>query len=270
MEPLRTLTHLAIQALYHEDLYDVTVGLFTEVMANFSTFLTAFDFLDLTDFIVSTRAQDILSGLKEGNDDAESLSFARLLIAYGNASIASLAEEPEDPQISQILGQLVDLLRCEGYAGVEEEVSGLALEFWMTFTEHLIEVFFDPHKEKPVWMDSAQQRIVEVIEACWVKIQWPPEELMVSWDSDARAGFTGFRADVGDQLRASCTLLGFGIYDKFGEVALESLRGQNWLHLEATLFCFNALADSISDVRTFQSLSCSPFLALKGELIIPV
>ena len=247
LQPLRPLTPLAIQALHHEDLYDVTVEFFTDVLTNFSAFLTAGDLESLSKLLASTRVRQIVSRLKVGNYDSEAMSFARFLLAYGDATIQDLAKKAEEPLLSQIVDQLLDLLRCEGYAGVEDEICAQAIEFWMTYTEFLIDSLFAAGEEKPAWMEVARQHVIEVIEASWVKIRMPPHELAISWDSDARAGFKAFRADVKDLLQSSYTLLGVDIFEKLAQLALQSLENHAWLHLEATLFCLNALSESISD-----------------------
>ena len=247
LKPLRPLTPLAVQALHHEDLYDVTVELFTDILTNFSAFLTADDLESLSKLLASTRAQQIVSGLRGGDYDTEAMSFARFLLAYGDATVQELAKKGDDHLRSQIVHQLLELLKCEGYAGVEDEICAHALEFWMTYTEFLIDSLFAAGEEKPAWMDSARQRVVEVIEASWVKIRIPPHELASAWDSDARAGFKAFRADVQDLLQSSYTLLGVDIFERLAQLALQSLENHAWLHLEATLFCLNALSESISD-----------------------
>lgn len=247
LEPLRPLTPLAIQALHHEKLYDVTVEFFTDVLTNFSAFLTAGDLEALSTLLASTRAQQIVAGLKEGDYDIEAMSFARLLLAYGDATVQDLAKKSEDPLLCQIVHQLLELLRCEGYAGVGDEICTQALQFWMTYTEFLIDSLFAAGEEKPAWMESARQRVVEVVEASWVKIRIPPHELAAAWDSDARAGFKAFRADVQDLLQSSYTLLGVDVFERLAQLALQSLENRAWLHLEATLFCLNAISDSISE-----------------------
>ena len=245
--PLRPLTPLAIHALHHEDLYDVAVEFFTDVLTNFSAFLTAGDIESLSTLLASARAQRIVSGLKGGDYDADAISFARLLLAYGDAAVQDLAKKSEDPSQSQIVHQLLELLKCEGYAGVEDEICTQALEFWMTYTEFLIDSLFAAGEEKPAWMNRARQHILEVIEACWVKIRMPPHETADSWDSDALARFKAFRMDVQDLLQSSYTLIGVEVFEKLAQLALQSLENRAWLHLEATLFCLNALSDSISE-----------------------
>lgn len=247
LDPLRPLTPLAIQALHHKDLYDVTVELFTDILTNFPAFLTADDLESLSTLLASTRARQIVSGLKGGNYDTEAMSFARLLLAYGDAAVQDLATKSEDPLLRQIVHQLLELLRCEGYAGFEDEICAQALQFWMTYTEFLIDSLFAAGDEKPAWIDRARQRVVEAVEASWVKVRIPPHELAASWDSEARASFKAFRADVQDLLQSSYTLLGVEIVEKFAQLVLQSLGNRAWLHLEATLFCLNALSGSISD-----------------------
>ena len=254
LDPLRPLTPLAIQALHHKDLYDVTVELFTDILTNFPAFLTADDLESLSTLLVSTRARQIVSGLKGGNYDTEAMSFARLLLAYGDAAVQDLATKSEDPLLSQIVHQLLELLRCEGYAGVEDEICAQALQFWMTYTEFLIDSLFAAGDEKPAWIDRARQRVVEAVEASWVKVRIPPHELAASWDSEARASFKAFRADVQDLLQSSYTLLGVEIVEKFAQLVLQSLRNRAWLHLEATLFCLNALSGSISDEDSIDAM----------------
>lgn len=245
--PLKALTPLAIQAFHHDDLYEVTVELFTDVLTDFPAFLTAADLESLSILLGSTRAQQIVSGIKEGDYDTQAMAFARFLLAYGDATVQDLAMKSEDPLLSPIIHQLLELLRCEGYAEAEYEICAQALEFWMTYTEFLIDSLFAAAEKKPAWMDSALQRLVEVIEASWVKIRMPPDEVAASWDSDDYSEFKDFRADVEDLLQSSYTLLGVDIFEKFAQLALQSLETHAWLPLEATLFCLNALSDSISD-----------------------
>lgn len=247
LEPLKALTPLAIQAFQHDDLYEVTVELFTDILTDFPGFLTAADLESLSILLGSTRAQQIVSGIKEGDYDTEAMAFARFLLAYGDATVQDLAMKSEDPLLSPIFHQLLELLRCEGYAEAEYEICAQALQFWMTYTEFLIDSLFAAAEKKPAWMNSALQRLVEVIEASWVKIRMPPEEVAASWDSDDYTAFKDFRAEVEDLLQSSYTLLGVDIFEKFAQLALQSLETHAWLPLEATLFCLNALSDSISD-----------------------
>lgn len=246
VEPLRPLTSLVIEALEHEDMYAVTVEFLTDVLNHFSAFLTSDNISSLSSIMTSTQAQTFISRLKSGDFDTDTTSFARLLLAFGDVNIESLAKV-EHPLFDKIGHELLDLLSCEGYAGVEDQICSEALEFWMTYTEYLIDAIFAAGEETPNWMGNARLRVETVIEACWVKIRMPANEIATDWDSDDRAGFKSFREDVQDLLQCAHTLLGVEIFGKLAQLALQSLNGRAWLHLEATLFCLNALSDSISD-----------------------
>ena len=244
---LRGLTPLAIQALNHEDLYEEATEMLSDILQNFSAFLTSSDYVSLTAVLSGTEAQAAIEELKGGDYNNLSLSFSRLLLAYGDANVQDLAQS-EDPKTQQALCGLMDLLRCEGYPGIEDEVCIQALDFWTTFVEFVTDSLFtiDP-VQKPTWMSRAQRQVEQVIEACWEKIRQPPSEMILTWDSDARSGFQSFRSDVQDLLQTSYTLLGLNIFEKFAWLALKALQDQAWLHLEATIFCINALSEAVAD-----------------------
>ena len=254
LEPLRLLTPQALQAFSVEDLFDVAVEFFADVLTNFPAFFTATDFMSLAKILSSPSAHAYLSTLKGGDFDSESMAFARMLLAYGDAVVQDLAKNLEDPSFGQILQQLLELLKCAGYAGVEDEICSQALEFWQTYTEFVIDSLYTANEQVAPWMENARQYVMEVIEACWTKIRLPPSEVSTStWDSNARTNFKAFRADVEDLLQSSYTLLGVGIFNRFANLTLESLSAGAWLHLEATLFCVNALSDCIADGGSIDS-----------------
>ena len=244
---LRQLTPLAMIALYQDDMYGAAVELFTDVLTNFPAFFTRDDFITLSTLLTNSKAQDILSRLKEGDFDMEVMSFARLLLAYGDAAVQDLAQKINDVQLNRVMRQLLDLLSCDGYPGVEDEICSEAMEFWITYTEFLIDSLFSAGDQQPIWMHSARRHIEAVIEACWVKIRYPPEEVIVTWDSDAKTSLKTFRGDVEDLIQSSYTLLGVDIFGKFAQLAIQTLQSHAWLQLEATLFCLNALSDSVAD-----------------------
>ena len=246
-------------ALYQEDMYGAAVELFTDVLTNFPAFFTKDDFVTLSKLLTDSKAQDILSRLKEGDFDVEVMSFARLLLAYGDASVQDLAQKIDDVHLSQVMRQLLDLLSCDGYPGVEDEICSEAMEFWITYTEFLIDTLFSAGDQQPTWMHTAQRNIEAVIEACWVKIRYPPEEVLVTWDSDAKTSLKTFRGDVEDLIQSSYTLLGVEIFGKFAQLAIETLHSHSWLQLEATLFCLNALSDSVADEAVVDHILSSLF-----------
>ena len=274
LEPLRALTPQAMQGFTVEDLYEVTTELFTDILANFCAFLTPRDFDLLLATLTSKQAQDSTLSLKGGDFDDESTAFARLLIAFGDASVEDLAKSCNDPHRNQIIVQLLELLTCDGEEGSEYEICAQALQFWINYSEFLIDSLFTAGEDKPGWLDSARQHVVKAIEACWSKIQVPSPQTAPTWDADAQANFKSFRADVEDLLQCSNTLLGVGVFERFADLALQSLNDHAWLHLEATLFCLSALAHSVADQSSLDGflsrLFGSSFFADMANPIKPI
>ena len=117
----------------------------------------------------------------------------------------------------------------------------------MTYTEYVIDALFDQEENQAPWVRMAKERVEAVIEACLVKVKWPPPEVAIKWDSEAQSNFRSFRKDVQDVTQSAFVLLGVDIFQKLAMAALHSLTARDWLFLEATLFCLNALSDSVSE-----------------------
>ena len=248
VQALRPLTPLVMMALEQDQLCDAATELFTDILNHFPAFLTVDDFRRLSSFLSTDDACKKISRLKGGEIDEDTMPLAKLLLGYGDAAVQDLARKPDDPKLTQIMYQLLELLSCNGYGGLEDEVCSQALEFWTTYTEFVVDSLFDnEEEEKPAWMGVAKQRLEAVIEACWLKIRMPQHEVAATWDSDARSSFKNFRKDVHDLLLSSYRLLGVDIFRKLAHLALQSVDNHAWLPLEATLFCLNALADSVVD-----------------------
>lgn len=272
--PLQVLVPMALINLTIPDMFDVTAEFFTDVLTNFPAFFTTSDFESLATTLSGGAAHAYIAALRAGEFDAEAMGFARLLFAYGDAFVQELAKNVENPNFSQIMRQMVELLGCHGCAGIEDEVCSQCLEFWTTFTEFLIDSLYTVGDEIPFWMKNARQYVPEVIEACWKKILMPAHDIATTWSAEDRASFSAFRSDVEDLLQSSFTLLGIDIFEQFTKLALESLSNRAWLQLEATLFCLNALSDSIPDDDSSDGALCclfgsSLFADMVGPYSIP-
>jgi hypothetical protein len=272
--PLRVLTPLVLDNLIGERIFEVTADFFIDILTHFPAFFTPSDYSSLSAILSSPFAQSRILALRSGVFDIEPTTYAKLLVSYGDAAVQDLASNINEPSSVQILRNLVDLLRCDAYAGAEDEVCSQCLEFWSTFTEFLVDSTFAAGDETPLWMESAKNYIPEVIRACWIKIRMPQPDEFASWDPGARDAFKEFRSDVKDLLQSSYALLGLGIFNEFIHLALESLTNHAWLHLESSLFCLNALSDSISDEQSIDEalsriFSSSLFADMMGSTSIP-
>lgn len=247
LEFLRKVTPYAIHNLTVEGMLEVAGECLTDILGNFSAFFTSNDFSTLAPILCGQSVKALLLSLKHGDFNADSMTLAKLLLAYGDAALHNLATHPDDAYSRQIMQQLLQLLACEGIPGAEDEICTSALEFWQTYTEFVIDsIFSEPH-EMPHWMVRARETVVRIVELCWDKIQMPPQDIISHWDSETRGDFKAFRTDVEDLLQSSYTLLGVELFNRLVELALESLKNRAWLRLEATLFCLNALSEPVSD-----------------------
>ncbi|KAL9021034.1 MAG: hypothetical protein Q9185_001702 [Variospora sp. 1 TL-2023] len=247
LAPLRKLTPYSLQLLWHKEVSEVTADCLGDILNPFSAFFTPQDLDMLVHFLVSEQARDQLSLLLEGIFDPEPMAIARLLLAYGDASIQDLAKNLNNPKVQPVMRELMQLLQCEGYAGAADEICTPALEFWQSYTEFLIDSLYGDEAKEAQWIDDAKEYVIQAIANCWVKVRLPPEETWAGWNQDEKGDFKAFRADVKDLLQSSYTLLGTSVFDRLAQLALEALQNHAWLHLEATLFCLNALGETISD-----------------------
>ncbi|KAL8812106.1 MAG: hypothetical protein Q9200_001278 [Gallowayella weberi] len=244
LTPLQKLIPHIAQPLWDHDLFEIAADCWTELLNTCPPFFTPENLVQLVGFLTSQRANNLMSLLIKGDYEADAVAFSRLLLAYSDVSIQDLAKHPESPSVQILMRFLIQLLAYEGFAGVEDDICTPTVEFWQAYTEYLIDSTAENQMEP--WMNDARQYVVEVVEQCWRKIRMPPQEVYAEWNSDAKGEFKVFRTDVVDLLQSAYVLLGTSLFDRFTNLALEALQNHAWLHLEATLFCLNALAESIS------------------------
>ena len=246
LDPLKQLTRPAISFLVHDEMFESTCELFTDVLANYPSFLTPADMHMLSASICSPWAQTHMDSLKDGDFESDVVQFGRFLLAFGDAAVQDLAHTPNHQNTRQIMNMLHSLLTCKGYPVAEDEICVQALEFWATFVEFMVDALFAESEEKLPWFGPARDNIVKAIEECWAKIRTPDVSLSSSWDSETKKGFNDFRKDVGDLLQSSYPLLGIDIFARFVDLAISSFDKGDLEDGEAFLFCLSALSDSIS------------------------
>ena len=244
---LKGLTPYIIERLYFTETTDTSRDFLIDVLNNFPSYLMSSDYEYLARMLHSPLCNSFVDNLRKGDFEGDTVAFARLLLAFGDATVQDLAQKTENSDYASILILLEGLLMCKGYAVVEDEICSQALEFWINFAEYLTDSLFAASNNRPTWIDSALQALTRAIEASWKKSLLPPPDITSCWDHDTRIGFKAFRADIEDLLQSSYTLLGLSLYERFIQLALHALATGAWYHLEATLFCLNALADSVAE-----------------------
>lgn len=243
------MTKPAISLLTHDATYEISVELLTDTLSNFPRFLDDKDFSLLAEVLRSPWAQDRYEKLTTGDFSFEQMQFGQFMLAFGDATVDSLVRSEDEPTQNFLTG-LGGLLAAEGYVVAEDQIFVPALEFWATFVEVLIDSLYSEEGYKSSWLPNARTKLMDAIEKCWRKIQLPPLEEFLSWDSTERTGFYDARQDVADLLQSSYTLTGFPLLEMFGKLILQSLEAEAWGELEASLFCLSSLADCISNEGT--------------------
>ena len=247
MAPLLALIPYTAPLLYDLEFFEVTADCWAEILGAFGQFFPpqSMDYLEA--FLISQNAQDLLSFIVHGEYDTDALAYSRLLLMYGEVKLSDLARQASTSFGMVLIESLMQLLAYEGYAGVNDDICTPAMEFWQAYTEFLLDEIGTTDDQMEPWMGSARDYLLRVLERCWIKIRMPPEDVYAQWTPEAKGDFKVFRTDVVDLLQSSYALLGASIFVKFADLALDALQKQEWLQLEATLFCLNALAESISD-----------------------
>ncbi|KAL6164616.1 member of the karyopherin-beta [Exserohilum turcicum] len=266
LQHLRSVNELALSCLeYHvED----AMELVAEILENYPTFFEAKHQEMLWSAISGPWGLEILK-----NSDAETISLARIIVAYGQILLESkvIYTQPENAHYQQVMSFLHDLLKFPEPVGAEDEVAPVVLDFWSSFVSAISEeTFLYPAGEAvPEWMGTAKANVLQAISELVQKIIYPPADVTESWDSDAKKTFKVFRIDVRDIIMDAYDPLRDVLTDQFVDFALHGLSAGKWLYLETGLFGLIAIADAlnrISDERLlrlfeqplFSTISSSP------------
>ncbi|KAI4239359.1 MAG: hypothetical protein LQ349_000458 [Xanthoria aureola] len=247
LTPLRALIPYTAPALWDQHLFEVAADSWTEILGTLGQFFPPESMEHLETFLTGPNAQDLLSLIVKGDYEPDARAYSRLLLAYGEVKLTDLARQSHTAKGIILIDSLMQLLAYDGYAGAEDDICTPAMEFWQAYAEFLIDEGHETDDQMEPWVGSARQYLLRVLERCWSKIRMPSDDTYAQWTSEAKGDFKVFRIDVVDLLQSVYALFGASILNNLSNLALDALQRQMWLHLEATLFCLNALADSISD-----------------------
>jgi hypothetical protein len=248
LEPLQGLTNPSIMSLVDDDLYETTVELFSDVLENYSKFLRKDDVTLLYSIFGSSWSQQKYERLIKGDYDFDSVQFGLFMLAFGDATVGDLIKlANNDPQCEQLLTALCGLLGAEGFAVHEDKIFVPALEFWSTFVETMLDFTYSQPGESPAWLEGSMRHVLQAVHKCWQKMQFPPPHIFRSWDSVDRVGFKDARRDVGDLLENVYLVMGIRILDVFIDLSRQSIIAENWMELEASLYCVSRCSDCLAN-----------------------
>ncbi|KAF2474327.1 ARM repeat-containing protein [Lindgomyces ingoldianus] len=269
LQYLRSVTELALACLeYH---VDDAMELVAEVLENYPNFFEPKQQEMLWSAIMSPWGMDILKNL-----DAETVSLARIIVAYGqillNARI--LYREPDITHHQQVMSVLHELLKYPDPVGVEDDVAPVVLDFWNNYVSTIAEELFQFTEEdaKPAWTEKARANVFLAISEFFQKITFPPAAITKSWHSDEKKTFKVFRVDVRDIVQEAFEVLRETVLDQFLDFTLRALEAGNWLELEAGMFCLNAISEALAepaDARVRRLFEQPLFTVMAGNAEIP-
>ncbi|KAK2000503.1 hypothetical protein LX36DRAFT_654334 [Colletotrichum falcatum] len=262
---LRALIQPTIASLAEDELYGPAVELLSDVLSNYSGFLTEDHYESLFSLFETQWSLERYQRLIEGDFDFESIQFGQLMIALGDSKVEALIHSVEG-RSSRFLGHLRGLLSAQGYPVSDDKIFVPALEFWSTYVETLTDSIYSEDEESKIWVSTATSHVLEAISTVWQRIAYPPTSVIASWDSAERAGFGDARKDVADLLQSAFTVTGPSLISTFGNLTLQSVSSNSWSNLEAAAFCLGSLADCVAgDPRcdnTLSALFSSPLFNL--------
>lgn len=142
------------------------------------------------------------------------------------------------------------ILKVPGYPVEDESASVQALEFWGNFASEMA----DPLDDEFVFSPAIKTHLLQAAEEYWAKIRIPPPEGLKEWDSDTTKAFGSFRTDVMDFLSDTFRACGDEILNGFVSIALSSIKEQDWMKVEASLFCIKSMADEAAKKTSCQGI----------------
>jgi hypothetical protein len=165
-------------------------------------------------------------------------------------------------------------MQCPGFAGVDDIVAVEALEFWTQFVEHIADIEFeeDPDEPPAFWLPAANAHTVQLFHELWRKIILPTSEQFKELDSDRSKEFRQFRIDVKELLLAAFPALRSQLTEAIAHLCLRALEKKDWLEVEASLFCLNAISiaeQQSEDQILGQLFGSTLFVHLKDDVDVP-
>ncbi|KAI0013939.1 armadillo-type protein [Xylariaceae sp. FL0662B] len=275
VQKLRTLMQPVINGLLIDELYEATIELLTDTLANWQAFFAREHFDSLYALFESQWVRERYQNLLQGDFDFESIQFGLFMLSFGDAQMVEMMDGT-DERAQGLLSGLAGLLSAEGHPVADDKIFVPALEFWSAFVENLVDTLYSESTHNLPWDKPPLSQVMQVVSHSWRKIQYPSLSTYNSWDSTEKVGFSDARKDVADFLQSVYTLSGEPLISLFADLILQALTNSAWAELEAASFCMGALSDCVSDNTpcddTLTRVFGSPLFELlrQGQNVVPV
>jgi len=246
LQYLRDLIPTAFQCMIDPILQASAMNCFREILESYTSFFKPAH-MESLGIIISDQIQPIFLKLLEQRDP-ESLNYGQLVIAFGNAHVQHVVEQPDDMAGSiTVLKLHFDILRSPGHPGDQDELSTLSIEFWNTYIEYINDVIFSRGTDdpEPAWLPYARTVLTQLVELLWAKMWTPQPEVAKDWTDTESEAFKDFRVDATDLMLSIYICRGKDMLKQLVLLALRSLEANEWRAVEAALFSLNALCDNM-------------------------
>uniref|UniRef100_A0A8C5BZ04 Importin-13 n=1 Tax=Gadus morhua TaxID=8049 RepID=A0A8C5BZ04_GADMO len=196
----------------------------------------------------------VVLGLRErleaaaGAGDMETThGICRIAVALGETHSRVLLEQVDLWQDYLALVNMI--LFCTGTPGhypVSETSSSLTLTFWYTLQDDIMSL---EEERQALYLSVYREVYVRLVEVLLQKAHYAPEEEYASWSVDDKEQFRTYRVDISDTLMYVYEMLGAellsSLYERLGGLVLGPGRGAAWQDIEALLFGFQSIAETI-------------------------
>lgn len=224
-----------------------------------------------------TELQGVLNKILSEKDYERCYSFYYLFTSVAETHSRILLENVLHPgHLRDTTLRLVNLiLQCTATPGqfpTDETCSGLVFNFWYILQDDVISS--DPEKSE-IYKSYFYPIYSSLLDILIVKCSYPSDEEYCMWNSDDKEQFRCYRQDIGDTLMYCYNLLREPMLQKlFGHLdsvlrKIDSEGGSAWKILEACLFAFESVAESVDLEEAvylpqfFSRISNIPFTNMK-------
>jgi hypothetical protein len=136
----------------------------------------------------------------------------------------------------------------------EDDTAVVALEFWSNYVTTISDTLFEytEEDEKPTWSGVAMHHVFTTMSELLKKVIYPSARVYKSWDEDTKKTFSAFRVDVADIIQEAFNILRTSLLSEFVDFTMGALQNNEWMQLEAGLFCLMSLEEQLREVEDEQ------------------
>ncbi|XP_054162406.1 importin-13-like [Oppia nitens] len=200
--------------------------------------------------------------IQESNQDMANniyTLFIQILETHSRLLLDALIDKPQ--YLNNILKAIAIVLQCSstpGYHSIDENCSEQAFNFWYTLQDDIIA---SDESRIETYLVMFNQLFHSLIDAFIIKVQYPTDEVYENeWNSYDRESFRCYRQDIGDSFMYCYNILRVSMLSSLlthFQMAINRLTTQlntdpqkSWQYLEAVLYTFSSIAESVNPSET--------------------